>query len=347
MALVCACYLECLIMPRIGAYFAIAVLAATVFLPSPSAAFGLSLGPFHVGLPFFGIRHRMLHRHRIALHRDTKVYDRASVGGGSAPARGAEPALLYPAAALPAIFDEVFWPDKAPQWPFGYDAIFRSAFVKSPHDEDAGACRQPDRTAAILGRVRAEVRPRPAQAPLMEKLGRALGMASGYVARTCPQTIPAQPVARLELMQSQLQTLTMAIDLVRPPLQQFEQSLDAKQKARFAAASPSADSECGTGPTSTDWSIAQIDQSVQMGDGQHPALADLKETFAGIAADLHVHCPNPLPATPLARLEAIEARLDASWRAALSMQVALAKFESGLSDQQRSRFEAMNLAQAH
>jgi hypothetical protein len=337
-------------MRGIGAYIAIAAVAGAIILPSPSAAFGLSLGPFHIGLPFFGFPHRFVHRRRIALRRpiahDRSVYDRANLRG-PVPEQGAEPTVLYPGAALPAIFDEVFWPGQAPRWPFGYDAIFRSAFVKSPQDADARACQQPDRTAAVIGRIAAEVRPRPAQEPSLQKLGRALGMAQGYMAKTCPKTIPAQPVARLELMEAQLQTLTMAVDLVRPPLQRFEQSLDAKQKAQFAAMSAAANAGCGATPTATDWSVDQIDQSVQPGDTQDPALADLKQTFASIAADLHAHCPNPLPRTPLARLEAIEGRLDASWRAALSMQVALAKFEGGLSTQQRSRFEAMNLPQTH
>jgi LTXXQ motif family protein len=335
-------------MPRIGAYFAIAAIAGTIILPSPSAAFGLSVGPFHIGLPFFGFPHRFVHRHRIALHRSREgdVYDRTSLGA-TAPGQTTEPTVLYPGTVLPAIFDEVFWPSQAPQWPFGYDAIFRSAFVKSPEDADARACQQPDRTAAIIGHIRAEVRPRPAQEAGLQKLGRALGMAQGYMAKSCPKTIPAQPVARLELMEAQLQTLTMAVDLVRPPLQQFEQSLDAKQKTQFAAGSSAAIAECGAAPTPTDWSVDQIDQTVQTGDTQPPALADLKQTFASIAADLHAHCPNPLPPTPLARLEAIEGRLDASWRAALSMQVALAQFEGGLSTQQRSRFEAMNLPQTH
>lgn len=334
-------------MRRMGAYFAIAALAAIALAPTPSAAFGLNLGPFHLGLPFFGFPHRFVHRRRIALRQHSRtganVYDKESLEVG-ATAQSAEPALLYPAVALPGIFDEVFWPDRASQWPFGYDAVFRSAFVKWPPDE-AQACQQPNRTAEIVGRISAEIRPRPAQGPLLQRLGRALGMASGYLAKACPKTIPAQPVARLELMQSQLQTLTMAIDLVRPPLQQFEQSLDAKQKAQFAATSGAA-AECGAAPTATDWSVDQIDQSVQPGEGQRKTLSDLKQTFASIAGDLHAHCPNPLPQSPLARLEAIEARLDAGWRAALSMQVALAKFERGLNDQQRNRLEAMNLAEA-
>ena len=77
-----------------------------------------------------------------------------------------------------------------------------------------------------------------------------------------------------------------------------------------------------------------------------PALADLREAFVSAARDLDAHCPKMLPPDPLERLVSIEARLDASWRAVLSMQVALASFESRLTDSQRTRFEAMNVAEA-
>jgi hypothetical protein len=337
-------------MRKVGAYIAIAALAATTWAPTPSAAFGLRLGPLHLGLPFFGWHHRRFHR-RLYDKVSPAAASRAAANPAAEPpdvAQRAEPALFYPAAALPSVFDEVFWPARAPQWPFGYDAIFRSAFAKSPLDENTQACREPDRSGEVVARIRDETKPNPAQAELLQKLGGALGMASGYLAKACASAIPAQPVARLTLMQSQIQALSMAIDLVRPPLQQFEQSLDARQQARFAAGSNSAaaSAECGAAPAAIDWSVSDIDQSVQGGSDQRAAPSDLKQTFVSVAGDLHAHCPNPLPATPLARLQAIEGRLDASWRAALSMQVALAAFESHLTAEQKNRFEAMNLAQA-
>ena len=338
-------------MRRIGACFAIATLTATTLSPVPSLAFGLSIGPFHLGLPFFGFRHRHSHRHRIAVHRrapDNRIYDRVSLASKPST-QGAERTSLYPTTALPDLLNAVFSPAASAQWPFGYDALFRSAFAKIEPTDNAAACRQrPDRTAQIVGRIRAEVRPNATQTPLLQKLGQALGMAAGFMAKACPQQIPAQPVARLKLIQAQLQTLTMALDLVRPPLQQFEQSLDPSQKKQFAALNPAGGQPaCGAAPAATGWAVDEIDRSVQPDATQRQSLADLKLTFASIAGDLHAHCPKPVPATPLARLEATEARLDASWRAALAMQVALGQFETQLNDRQRTRLEAMNLPQAY
>lgn len=328
------------------------IIAALIASPTATDAFGLRLGPFHLGLPFGFARH-VPHRHHVALRRadrEARVYNRASLSRTEPrrhgkPEQRAAPDLLYPVAALPNLYDEIFWPDHSQSWPFGYEAIFRSAFAKSPLDDDAGACQQPDRTAEVIGRIRARVKPRAEQQEPLQKLGEALGMAGGYMARACPKVIPADPVARLQLMQSQLQVLGMAIDFIRPPLQQFEQSLDAGQKVQFSPTPAAASASCAAAAPATDWSVDEIDQAVQPGSSQSEALPDLKQAFASAAADLHAHCPNPLPPTPLARLEAMESRLDASWRAALSMQVALTKFESRLNDQQRSRFEAMNLAQ--
>lgn len=333
-------------MRKIGACFAIAAVAATTLSPTPSAAFGLNLGPIHLGLPFFGFRHRRhVPRRRLALHhpaRGAGIYDKANLNT-PAPATSAEPAALHPAATLPGLLDAIFWPGESAQWPFSYDALFRSAFAKTTQG-DVAVCQQPDRTAALVGRIGAEVRPTAAQQPLLQKLGQALGMASGYMARACAQALPPQPVARLKSIQSQLQLLTLAIDVVRPPLQQFEQSLDANQKKQFAALNPAdGNAACGAAPIPTEWTVDEIDHSVQPDEAQRQALAGLKLTFASIANDLHAHCPNPVPATPLARLEAIEARLDASWRAALAMQVALRQFESQLNGQQRTRLEAMNV----
>jgi hypothetical protein len=57
-----------------------------------------------------------------------------------------------------------------------------------------------------------------------------------------------------------------------------------------------------------------------------------------------VDCPTTIPATALNRLDTIQARLDSTWRATLSIQVALANFEAELNDAQKIRFDTMNFA---
>jgi hypothetical protein len=341
-------------MPRIGACVVMSALAAAIVTPLPTMAVSLHV---HFGRPFFILRHRISHRHHVSLrtharHRASSAGARAvqrgnrSVGGGeSAPNNDA--AVLYPGLAVASLADDVFWPDRSSPWPFSYDTIFRTTFAKSLPAQDAQSCQSKEPAGLIVARMQSDLKPDAVQERLLQRLGGALGMASAALAKACPPGVPAQPVARLQLMQAQVAALSMAVDLIRPPLQQLEQSLTAEQRARFAPAPSQSAGEiaCGTA-TSTDWSIDQISQSVHPDDSQREALANLREAFGNAARDLDTHCPKMLPPDPLARLESIEARLDASWRAVLSMQVALASFESRLTDSQRTRFEAMNVAEA-
>jgi hypothetical protein len=39
-------------MRKIGATVAVAALAAVIVSPPPAAAFGIRIGPFHIGIPF-------------------------------------------------------------------------------------------------------------------------------------------------------------------------------------------------------------------------------------------------------------------------------------------------------
>jgi hypothetical protein len=355
-------------MRKTVALFAFFLCASLVSGAPHAAAFGLRIGPFHIGLPFgWHHRHHSLYMHanrgEAARHGDVARADTERSDTREAePQAVVSPALVYPSLALPVIFQNVFWPS-ASQWPFGYQNIFTTAFAKIPIDRDGRQCQQPLDANAIVGRITSDISPTADQMPLLQKLGGALGMASGYLAKACPPGIPAQPVARLQMMQSQIQALAMAIDIVRPPLQEFEQSLTPDQKARFDGTSdttgsaPAAQTSvqqqnqagallrpCGDSTSAINWSIEQINKSVQPTNAQRDDLANVKQAFTSAAADLDTHCPASAPATALGRLETIEARLDAAWRTVLSMQVALADFENKLSEAQRNRFDTMNVA---
>ena len=77
---------------------------------------------------------------------------------------------------------------------------------------------------------------------------------------------------------------------------------------------------------------------------QRDTLDDVRRSFDDAARDLETHCPTMIPASALSRLDTIQARLDSTWRATLSIQVALANFETELNDAQKIRFDAMNFA---
>jgi LTXXQ motif family protein len=338
-------------MRKVGAVFIVAACAAVIGFAPTAAAFGLRIGPFHIGVPLYFPHFRFHHHH---LYMRAVRHDVAH----PEPAQSITSALLYPNLALPLVFQNVLFPDYASPWPFGYDRIFSTAFARMPASEDRRLCRPAVDPNAIVARIRDAVAPTADQMPQLQRLGGALGAADGFLLKACPNEIPAQPVSRLQLMESQIEELTLAINIVRQPLQDFEQSLSDDQKAKFAAvpaSPPAADRHdrsaaiapaCGGSATAIDWTVDQIEQSVQPTAAQRPALANVKEAFSKAVDDLDAHCPTTVPQTSLARLDAIEARLDATWRSVLSIQVALANFETKLDDAQRARFDQMNFAAA-
>ena len=339
-------------MAKMVAGVTVGLLVVVISFSAPSMAFALRLGPFHVGLPFFG--HSLAHRHQARTHSDdhagVTAYNNSenpNAGGeASQTAIGPASALLNPGLALPAIYDEVFWP--ASSWPFGYDEILQAAFGKAAGDRERRLC-QADRGSTVVRHIAGVIRPGAAQRVLLQKLGGALAMASGFLEKFCPNEIPTQAAARLQLAETQLEALITALDIVGGPLQEFEQSLDRDQRARLAAAlaAPSAGTApaCEAMSTTAERTIDQLDQSVQPNsDVQRAAMAAAKQAFTTAAKDLGGQCPVSLPGIPSERLKAMQARLDAEWRAVLAMRVALGYLEKGLNDQQRARFNALDLA---
>jgi len=345
-------------MRKIGAIcLRLTALAAVVLSPLPAAAFGLHLGPFHFGLPLLGHHYHRHHLYMRANPREARIRpnDIARSESGSSnvsrSSKGITSALLYPSIALPSIIENIFFPAYSSPWPFDYQAIFTTAFAKTPR-QDPSLCQAFFDSSAVIGRISNEVTLTADQSQLLQRLGGASGAASGYLAKSCAKEIPAQPVARLQLMQSQLEELSMALDIVRQPLLDFEQSLNADQQSRFAVASSQGSLDrqiqlgniaggCGS-PSAIDWSINEINQSVRPTTAQRDALDDVKRSFDDAARDLETHCPTTIPASALSRLDTIQARLDSTWRATLSIQVALANFETELNDAQKIRFDAMN-----
>jgi len=343
-------------MKKVGAFLAVAAFALIAFAFAPADAFGLRVGPLHLGVPSFGHRHHHLYMHGNA--HDAARHESQQ----GAPQHGTVSlALLYPARALPPIFQNVFWPAFSSPWPFSYDAIFTTAFATQSADRGGDECRQPLDGNALVERLRAEIGPNAEQMELLQRLGGAIAAAADYLAKSCPSGIPVEPTARLQLMDSQIQVLTMAVDIIHQPLQDFEQSLTDEQRAKFsgdaAARLPSGRRHkiaarndkaglhsCGAASAAIGWSIDEIDRSVQPDEQQRAALADVQQAFGRAAHDLQAHCPSSVPRSAVARLETIESRLDAAWRAILSIQVALQGFERMLTDDQKNRLQTMTLA---
>jgi LTXXQ motif family protein len=325
-------------MPTVSASLGVIALAFITLFPTSQAAhaFGLNFGPFHLYVPIPG-GHPRSHVAR------TEPTATETPQGATTPA--GPPSLLYPVLAWPSIYDEIFAPSASSSWSFGYQNIFDQAFAKYAPQRSADLCPYRDRTADIVGRITKDTSPDAKQQPLLQKLATALGQANGYLIKSCPTEIPAQPVARLQLMVNQLDAMIMALEIVRPPLQAFEQSLSDEQRTRFAGAGLDGIAPaCKTPGGSPQRSLADLERAVQPTDAQRPALAKVEDAFNRAQANLDADCPGAVSRTALGRLEATEERLDAAWRAAQTIQVALADFQKTLSDEQNARFNSLQLA---
>jgi hypothetical protein len=301
-----------------------------------TCAFGLRLGPFVLGW-------RAHHHHRHPVRRPTEALHSEATPADVAQNRA--PSLLYPVLAWPSFADDIFRPINYSSWPFSYQSIFDQAFAEYPAKRVAELCpRQIGKSDATL-RIGREIAPTAAQQPLLQELGTALAQANGYLIKSCPAEIPPLPVGRLQLMVSQIDAITMALEIVRVPLQKFEQSLDDRQRARLSARVAGEDvmPVCAKNLELANWPVPILKQTLQPTAAQEAALANLERAFNRAASGLNAVCSDGMPRMPSVRLQAIEARLDITWVAVQTIQVAVAQFQKQLSDQQLARFNALQL----
>jgi chromosome segregation ATPase len=252
------------------------------------------------------------------------------------------------------MFQDILWgPAPSSMWPIGYDTVFSSAFAPAPAEPNE--CRQPVNATTIIDRLGQEIGPTADQMTRLQALQAAIDKAADRLAESCPTEIPQQPTARLQLMLRQIEALTTAIDLIRQPLDDLEESLSEQQRSRLAAQTTSGAAasarevkteirSCGSSSAAVDRSVERIDKSVQPSEQQRGALDELHQTLNRAANDLDAHCSTPVPQSAVARLDALEARLDATWRAILSIQVALYNFNTELSADQKNRLNTMTFA---
>ncbi|HYA06941.1 MAG TPA: Spy/CpxP family protein refolding chaperone [Xanthobacteraceae bacterium] len=327
-------------MSMIGVRIAAVWLALAVLCLSPPAhAYGLRVGPLYLPLPFAGGYHQ--HRRPDSEAPPAKL------------AQNGAPELIFAVLAWPSFIDDVFRPTNFSAWPFSYQSIFDQAFAKYPPERTADLCPRRIAVGDIALRIGRQVALTAAQRPLLQKLGGALAQAEGYLIKSCPSQIPPQPIDRLQLMETQIDTVTMALEIVRPPLQKFEQSLNDKQRTAFAARTMAASTvdrdaapTCAAKLEPANWPLPVLEQTVQPTPAQQEAVAKLQRALARAASDLAADCPDGVPRMPSARLQAIESRLDTTWDAVQTIQVGLAQFRSQLNDQQSARFNDLEIAAA-
>jgi hypothetical protein len=97
----------------------------------------------------------------------------------------------------------------------------------------------------------------------------------------------------------------------------------------------------GFAPGVTDFPIDRIRGAINPTGSQITLLDDLAAASSKASAILNASCPNQPPLTPLARLDALQTRLEATIKAIEIVRPALAALYDSLSDEQRQRLDAI------
>jgi hypothetical protein len=287
------------------------------------------------------------------------------------------------------IFSYTFWPYAYDPgyWAYAYDDFVDTVFwgTDSPYSAYA---RYPESGAAITdsrGRGRASVspqtlrqlcgdpgkgvtawpiaeitravRPTPEQRALLDELKAAAAKAADVFKESCADSYAMTPPGRLRAMTNRVSATLNAVKIVRPALEQFYNSLNDEQKARFNALGPdvgersqqqpqqeaNAQAEgCGEPKSSlTQLPIERIEAVVRPAGKQKEALDRLSQATKDAVKGLQAACPDDVPLTPLGRLEAMEKRLEAMLQAAALVQPALDEFYAALGNEQKARFNTL------
>jgi hypothetical protein len=284
------------------------------------------------------------------------------------------------------IFEYTFWPTAYDPgyWAYAYDDFVDTVFwgTDSPYSAYArypepGAaitdfrargrtsvspqtlrqlCADPDKgvTAWPIAEITRAVRPTPEQRALLDELKAAAAKAADVFKESCADSFAMTPPGRLRAMTNRVSATLNAVRIVRPALEQFYNSLNDEQKARFNALGPNigersqqqeanAQSEgCGDPKSSlTQLPIERIEAVVRPAGEQKEALDRLSDVTKKAVAGLQAACPDDVPLTPIGRLEAMEKRLQAMLEAADWVQGPLDAFYATLSSEQKARFNTL------
>ena len=117
---------------------------------------------------------------------------------------------------------------------------------------------------------------------------------------------------------------------------------DSRNDTHVNQIPPEVTQSCGGfAPGVTSFPIDRIRQAIHPTGEQVTFLDDLATASSKASVLLNASCPNQPPLTPLARLDAVERRLDATIRAIESVRPALATLYNSLNDEQRQRLDTI------
>ena len=320
---------------------------------------------------------RTTFRGRLA-ERPRRLKHRTAVIGWIGP-------LFWPFAYSDFI-DYTFWPYAYDLfWPRAYDDVYEGIFgpyggdasdvpdgpLSSPGGESTSPPQAETDLAQICGehrsgltewpieRIAHVVEPDDAQRSALNELKDAAAQALTRLVSACPTQLPSTPTGRLAAMRMRVEIMLQAVEIVRPALDKFYQSLNDEQKARFNTVGPEVPQTAGEVRSANEQGsdvpqvcggqaailpelpIGRITEAVQPTPLQRTALETLDAASTAAAEFLNGNCDQDQPLTPPGRIEAMEQRLATVLQAVKTIQPTLERFYNSLNDEQKAHFNLL------
>jgi hypothetical protein len=197
-----------------------------------------------------------------------------------------------------------------------------------------------------------------AQRDALGKLKTALAESIKTIKAACRDVSALPPTERIKASVQELWAVRDAGIYIRAPLKAFYQTLTDAQKAGLAWKQP-ADNPRQAGKAASSGMarqyqacaapsleaserlLGQIEQDVRPSNEQNASMQALRKTSSDMAKLLTAPCAQPIPADPVARLDAANDQLSSMSLAATSMEIALDSFSAQLDAEQKAKFDSL------
>jgi hypothetical protein len=256
-------------------------------------------------------------------------------------------------------------------WDYGYGDVYAGLFAPYGYDELEGyvvasgrarshvlsgqvaqMCGEDSRDIAGLpiDQVRHALQLDSEQSAALDTLADASAQAARIIKAACPTDIALTAPDRLAAMQTRVEAVLRAAQVVEPALQKFDDMLSDEQKAhlnafgerRIRQAAGSSLQSCGTLQSGvTQWPTDEIDRAVRPTKTQRVKLDALEAASSQAAERLRAACPVHEPLTPSGRLAAVVQRLKVMDHVVNTVHATLDTFYATLSDEQKAQFDAI------
>jgi hypothetical protein len=205
-----------------------------------------------------------------------------------------------------------------------------------------------------IQKIADQVQPDQKQQDLLNALQAASLKAVEILQQACPTDLPSTPTGRLAAMRARVDAMLKAVEIVRPALDDFYQSLSDEQRERFIAVDQGDQAGrpqrganlnhlCqGDLAAKSGLPIDRIKATLHLSPDQDNELRALDEATIDSAKMLQAQCQPDQSLTPPGRLAAMQDRLQAVSKALETTQAALSNFYGSLSDEQRAKFDRIN-----